>query len=720
MWAFLQPLFLWAAAAAVLPLVLHLMRRRKTVRIPFSTIRFLKLAERRSTNRLRMENLLLWLLRTLLILALAGAFAMPVWRAAGLERVLGKSHRDVAIVLDVSGSMRYETGSRRVWDTALAAALAVVRDLDTGDRACVYLAGEHPSALVEKPSADLAAVNRLLRDVQPQQGVCRLAESVTAALAALRDSRSRERELYVLTDGQALTWRDFAASTNRTPGAEAAWDPATVDPRTAVFVLLAGPAQPENTWTAEARVMPDLLLTNTVATLSARILRTGAARSVTVSLLVDGREASRRTATLEAGGAAPVQFALPSLPPGPHTATIVVPPDGLAQDNALHLLLRVREQLPVLVVGDDADTFFLSTALNPGRSRAGTVQRVAPDELAAIPLGNFSTVFLANALPLGAPSLLALESYVRQGGVLALFAGDRATPADYAAWTILPAKPTGLAELPAGNRVRTLRLVADRDPLFADFALPPGAAPTLAIQRHLTWSALEPDGAVTIMGGNDVPFLTGRTLGKGRVLLCSVSADRRWSNLPVTSFFLPLVHQMVQYGAGLGREPAFVWLEPSLSLATALPDFRESDRLLAPSGALVPVRPVRTATDIALMADGVTEPGIYAHVPAAGTPRPGLALNLRRDESALDPVDPATIGELTGFRALRLSRDAEEMKRQVDEQRRGRPLTELLFWLALGLAVAEAWLANRASRVKSTLSQEIRVDATGKVMGSVR
>ena len=718
MWTFLYPLFLWAATAAVLPLFLHLMRRRKPVRIPFSTIRFLRLAERRSSSRVRMENLLLWLLRTLLILALVAAFAMPVWRASGLEHVLGKSHRDIAIVLDVSGSMRYETGSRRVWDSALAAAIGLIRDLDTGDRACVYLAAEHPNALVEKPSADLATVSRLLRDIQPGPGVCRLAKSVTAALAALRESRSRERELYILTDGQALTWRDFASTTNDV-GAAGGWDPSTVDPGVAVFTLLAGPALPENTWVADARVQPDLLLTNTVATLTARLARTGPAQSVAAALLIDGREVRRRSAVLEAGGAATVEFALPPLAAGVHTAAVTVPTDGLPQDDALHLLIRIREQLPVLCVGAEGDTFFITTALNPDRSRSGAIRRIDPDALATESLQSYSTLFLVNAIPLGGQAILALEQYVRQGGVLVLFAGDRATPADYAPWTILPAKPASIADLPAGGRVRTLRLVAERDPLFADFALPPGAVPTLAIQRHLAWPVLEPGAVVTVMAGNDVPFLASRAVGKGRVLLCTVSADRRWSNLPIGSFFLPLVHQMVQYGAGLGREPAFAWLESSLALGPLLPDFAASDRLLDPAGALVSVRPYRTAAETGFQADGLGEPGIYAHVTAVGAPRPGLALNVRRDESALDPVDPAVVRTLTGFRTVQLSRDGEELQRQVEEHRRGRPLTEGFFWLALILAVAELWLANRTSRARPSLTKHLQVDATGKVTGSV-
>ena len=72
---FLSPFFLAAGGAALLPLILHLMARRQTVRMPFSTVRFLKLAQKQSSTKIRMENFLLWLLRTLLMLLLAGAFA---------------------------------------------------------------------------------------------------------------------------------------------------------------------------------------------------------------------------------------------------------------------------------------------------------------------------------------------------------------------------------------------------------------------------------------------------------------------------------------------------------------------------------------------------------------------------------------------------------------------------------------------------------------------
>src|SRR5512136_1976227 len=113
---FASPLFLIAAAVgATIPLLLHLLQSRKRQTLPFPTLRFLKLARKKTSRRVRIENFLLWLVRTLIMALLGLAFAMPVLRKSGYAW-LGASPRDVALVLDVSYSMGYMTGRETVWD----------------------------------------------------------------------------------------------------------------------------------------------------------------------------------------------------------------------------------------------------------------------------------------------------------------------------------------------------------------------------------------------------------------------------------------------------------------------------------------------------------------------------------------------------------------------------------------------------------------------------
>ena len=91
---FLAPLFLIAAAlGASFPLILHLMQNQRKEHVPFPTLRFLKLAEKQSSKKVKMENFLLWLIRTLIMLLARAGFRHaddPPQRAGLARRVAAR------------------------------------------------------------------------------------------------------------------------------------------------------------------------------------------------------------------------------------------------------------------------------------------------------------------------------------------------------------------------------------------------------------------------------------------------------------------------------------------------------------------------------------------------------------------------------------------------------------------------------------------------------
>lgn len=201
---FLSPVFLIAAAPCLYPLVLHLMRSRRPVPLKFPTLRFLLQAQQQTSRQLRMENFLLWLLRTL-ILALVGlAFAMPTLRTRRMAW-MGEAPRDVALVIDTSASMDYRVGRQTVWERAQEAAAAITGQLGENDRLCVFLAGDRPEALVAEPSAAGRDALATLKARTPARTTSSLAPALAAASEALKKGGDgREREIYLLTDNQSL------------------------------------------------------------------------------------------------------------------------------------------------------------------------------------------------------------------------------------------------------------------------------------------------------------------------------------------------------------------------------------------------------------------------------------------------------------------------------------------------------------------------------------
>ena len=72
--------FLAGTAMALVPIIIHLVQRRRIRKVVFSSVRFLRTMSRRVVRRRRLTELLLILLRTLALAALALAFARPFFR----------------------------------------------------------------------------------------------------------------------------------------------------------------------------------------------------------------------------------------------------------------------------------------------------------------------------------------------------------------------------------------------------------------------------------------------------------------------------------------------------------------------------------------------------------------------------------------------------------------------------------------------------------------
>lgn len=695
-----------------MPLVLHLLQRRRTVQVPFPTIRFLKLAQRRSASRVRFENLLLWLLRTLLLLLLALAFAYPVLREARFGGFfgLGRAPRDVALVLDVSYSMSYEMDRETAWARAREAAVAVVESLRPGDRASLVLAGDPVETRFETPIAETALLIQALRATDWRPESSDLRAGIVAGLKTLVDSGNRDRELYVFTDGQALPWEPFDS------GIGSLLDDTGFDADDFVtFVLLSGARNPQNAWVETASISPPLVLEGGDARVAVRVGHTGDPRGLSISLEHGGEEVQRRSLALGGDGDTEMDFSLTDMPAGIHVLTLRTAPDALPIDDRFQVLLRVHSALPILVAGPFEATRFLSLALRPA-SAGRDVRRIDPDALADEPLRDYDTIFLADALPLSGQALLAVERYVRGGGVLVLFPGNRATPSDYQDWSVLPAVPESVIDVRGRQTTRLLRRTSDDAGLFSGFTLPPGAAPAVSIRRRLVFGEPAPDASSVMIAGADEPFLLSRNVDAGRVFCFAVSADRNWSTFPVTALFLPVLHQIVRFGAAAGQPPPSLTPNRTYPLHRIVPDYQPGDRLLSPDGRLLPVRELRDAQGVHLYLEGLMEPGLYNRIRAGeNRSEPVAAVNVDRLESRLTPVDPDRLQGLIGSQPFHLASSAAELQHLIDTQRRGRPLAEPLLWVTLCLALAEWWMANRAQRRRLNLADNLRIEPSGRV-----
>ena len=151
---FAFPWMLLGLAALAIPIIIHLLNRRRYEIIDWGAMRFLQISKV-TRRRLFLEELLLMLLRMGLIGLLPLAFAGLVTNFDWLSWVEPRPNRDVVLVFDGSSSMNYTGGGKTPQDAAKEWAAEYVKRLSPGDAVAVFQARQQVVPVVAEPSVDL-------------------------------------------------------------------------------------------------------------------------------------------------------------------------------------------------------------------------------------------------------------------------------------------------------------------------------------------------------------------------------------------------------------------------------------------------------------------------------------------------------------------------------------------------------------------------------------
>jgi hypothetical protein len=310
--SFLAPWFLALGGAALVPLLIHLLRRRIGLQLEFPAARYLARAEREHSRTLRMRNMLLMLLRILAVLLLAAAASRPAARLAGSGGggAAGHAPTALAIVLDNSMSTTVVEGGTPLLEQLRRMARDVLASASADDRLWLVTAdgtmrGGSAASLLEE-----------LDRLKAYPGAGKLREATARAVSAVEASSMEARQVAVLTDGQRTAWSDAPAGQMRGNLPVLIWAPMREPPlNRAVTLAEARPVRWTPRGAIAARVQSPDSTTYRMA-LGPRTLARGT--------VAPGEEAIIRAAPAERGWTSGV---------------IEIQPDELSADNARHFAL---------------------------------------------------------------------------------------------------------------------------------------------------------------------------------------------------------------------------------------------------------------------------------------------------------------------------------------------------------------------------------------------
>jgi hypothetical protein len=190
-----------------------------------------------------------------------------------------------------------------------------------------------------------------------------------------------------------------------------------------------------------------------------------------------------------------------------------------------------------------ASTFYLTRALAPFADvRLG--DRGAPQQVITQFLDQkLSMIVLADVGSLSPEIRERLSAWIEQGGVLVRFAGPRLAQTEDD--SLVPVK------LRSGGRTLGGSLTWEKPQHLASFTAA-GPFAGLAVPKDVTVNRqvlAEPDAVLATKSWasleDGTPLVTGERRGKGVVSLFHVSADMRWSDLPMSGTFVEMLRRIV-------------------------------------------------------------------------------------------------------------------------------------------------------------------------------
>ena len=350
--AFLAPAFLFLAAFAGVPLLVHLLRRRVGRTIDFPAVRYLTRMEQEHSRERKLRHRLLLFLRMLAVIALALAAARPIARLAGL----GHAPVAIALVLDNSMSSGAVRDGRAVLDDLRSDVRSVLASLTPDDRAWLVTADGRVIG------GSLTVLDQALTAVKPLGGRGDLASATQRALTLVQSGAPRAPVVAIAGDGQATAWRAALDDTTATVVIDAGSTP--------VRLLSRSQSPWRNAAVLDARAEPTRWTpTGAVA------LAISAPDSTPWRIALDGRTVARGTVPAGTGDApARLTQKLASAASGWVRGSVEVDADQLRGDDARWFAIRVAPP-PTVATRAESGPFLtaaLATLVEEKRLARGT------------------------------------------------------------------------------------------------------------------------------------------------------------------------------------------------------------------------------------------------------------------------------------------------------------------------------------------------------------
>jgi hypothetical protein len=643
---FLNPLFLLGLAAAILPILIHRLTRRRAIIKKFSAVRLLIKSQQVMTKPQRLKHFFLLALRVLAVMGLVFSMARPLLVRPGLISLENGSA--TVIILDNSLSMGYREDNGKRFDIARSAAREIVRKLN-GEIAFLST-----SSFRKEPR--WMSREEALQELERTPLSYGRGDPLSALSAGYRLLKEMKKtgEILILGDMARGDWEGFDPGRLGTVPSETRMS----------FLRFGGPNRDSNFAVKELNLIEGEPVVGVPARMEVTLSNlSDQPGEILVQLYLSQTKKDQKSVAIKAREQAKVYFELFFDRPGWTDGEIRISGDRLSSDDTSYFSINAREKIKALVVDGDprtslkaSESYYLVNALYPGGADTSPFQTkvVTEGEFAYSNTDSYGVVLFLNV---ARPPISRILSILESGRPVFIFLGDRIIPEEYNGF---PLSPWRVREMKETESLGITKIDHSRPILKSISGAGGESLQTASFRRYFR---IEGNAKVLLTLRNGDPLLIEAGMGKGKIFLFASSADLDWNDFPLKAAYLPLVQGLLKEAVGLAD-------------GKVLKGFRIGD---SPDEKMASVQ----------AGNPEIKPGIYRSSLASGEVR--WSINPPVEESDLSKVSPEEMKKRLGKIDMQVVQYREDILNEAHSGRREIwPFLLCFVLLVLGLEMVVA------------------------------
>ncbi|QDU78476.1 hypothetical protein Pla110_01800 [Polystyrenella longa] len=588
--SFLGSLFLWALPLAAIPVVIHLLRRRQREVVSWGAMQFLAPEIIHQRRMKRIDELILMILRTLVILGIILAIAQPMV-SSGLFG-FGTVQEEVVLIIDVSLSTDLEQQNQTLFDELKIAVNEELDELNDGTQLRVLLAGERPDwlypAALELSSDTRSRLKQDLNKLEPTMASANLGATLMLSMETEPEQDVYLRKIKLFTDGFAEGWE--ADSNTLWQKIRHQQERAAISTSIQVWTPSVTPGNTyQNISLEEIRSLRTHVSLDELVTFTAVVRNRGTQPIKNVSLEWKANETDiggSSIPSIEPGETAEVDFDYAATETGIVRVECSTPvKDDLKLDNRSERILSVVERIPLLIVSSaenveppSGGVRLILAALGQS-SIAREIDHwksvfeprlIRWEDLEGENLDPYACLLLTEVPAVSEAVMQNLTRFVRNGGGLWIIPGPETNLDSFNA--SFHRGGAGLAPLP----LEGLRSDTPTEQPY-DVLIPPERTHSalniigdlerldiheVRLTEYIRQAAPDnfPSNRIWLETASGSPLVVENFLGRGRVVVQSIPFDLDWSNLPICRLYVAMIQEWLLYlaqpsAAQLNLEP---------------------------------------------------------------------------------------------------------------------------------------------------------------------